>query len=90
MIRTFHRSLVAATLLALLVAPASAGMLEVGSKAPDFTLTDSQGKTHTLSDYEGKIVVLEWTNPQCPFVVDHYKQGTMVVATKRNKEKISR
>jgi peroxiredoxin len=35
--------------------------------APDFTLTDYEGKEHSLSDFEGKIVVLEWINPDCPF-----------------------
>ena len=50
---------------------------ESGQKAPDFTLTDHAGKTHTLSDYRGKIVVLEWTNPECPFVVRHYEAETM-------------
>ena len=40
-------------------------------------LKDGAGKTHKLSDYEGHIVVLEWTNPQCPFVKHHYKENTM-------------
>lgn len=43
----------------------------VGEPAPDFELTDASGKTHKLSDYKGKIVVLEWTNPGCPYVVRH-------------------
>ena len=53
---------------------------KVGEKAPDFTLTDINGKEHTLSDYtdDGKIVVLEWFNPMCPFVVKHHeKMSTM-------------
>ncbi|TVQ31056.1 MAG: thioredoxin family protein [Phycisphaeraceae bacterium] len=47
---------------------------QVGTPAPDFTLTDIHGKEHTLSKYteEGKIVVLEWFNPDCPFVVKHH------------------
>tara|TARA_Y100000589_G_scaffold246136_1_gene233875 strand:+ start:1099 stop:1689 length:591 start_codon:yes stop_codon:yes gene_type:complete len=49
----------------------------VGKKAPDFSLVDQNGKTHKLSDYAGKNVVLEWTNPGCPFVVRHYEAGTM-------------
>jgi peroxiredoxin len=49
----------------------------VGKPAPDFTLTDATGKKHTLSDYEGKMVVLEWTNPECPYVQRHYKANTM-------------
>lgn len=50
---------------------------EVGHMAPDFELVDHMGKTHKLSDYAGKTVVLEWTNPQCPFVVRHYNEDTM-------------
>ena len=50
---------------------------ELGSKAPAFTLTDSTGQTHSLADFEGQFVVLEWTNHECPFVVKHYKGGHM-------------
>ncbi len=46
--------------------------------APDFTLTDQNGDTHTLGDYRGKIVVLEWINPDCPFVKRHYDKGTFI------------
>src|SRR5256884_9972240 len=49
----------------------------VGSAAPDFSLTDAKGKTHALSQYKGKYVVLEWFNPQCPFVKKHYGGGNM-------------
>jgi peroxiredoxin len=49
----------------------------VGEIAPDFTLPDSNGKTHSLSDYKGKIVVLEWLNHGCPFVQKHYNSGNM-------------
>jgi peroxiredoxin len=53
------------------------GAAEVGRTAPDFTLTDSKGKTHSLSDFKGKHVVLEWINFECPFVKKHYKGGHM-------------
>jgi len=59
------------------VTNASAPESEVGKAAPDFSLKDTDGKTHSLGDYEGKLVVLEWTNPGCPFVVGHYKNGNM-------------
>src|SRR5438445_12727718 len=49
----------------------------VGSAAPDFSLTDARGKTHSLSQYKGKYVVLEWFNPECPFVKKHYGSGNM-------------
>ncbi len=46
----------------------------IGSKAPDFSLKDTSGKSHRLSDYtrKGKVVVLEWFNPDCPFVRKHH------------------
>src|SRR5207248_10175661 len=49
----------------------------VGSAAPDFSLTDAKGKTHSLSQYKGKYVVLEWSTPQCPFVKKHYGSSNM-------------
>ena len=50
---------------------------EIGKAAPDFTLADSHGNAHTLSDYSGKIVVLEWINFGCPFVKKHYESSNM-------------
>ncbi|MCA1660037.1 MAG: thioredoxin family protein [Verrucomicrobiaceae bacterium] len=50
---------------------------KVGSTAPEISVTDSKGKTHTLSQYKGKYVVLEWFNPECPFVKKHYGGGNM-------------
>jgi peroxiredoxin len=49
----------------------------VGSTAPDFSLQDSKGKTQSVSQYKGKYVVLEWFNPDCPFVKKHYGSGNM-------------
>ena len=49
---------------------------EVGQKAPAFTLTDTDGKTVKLADFAGKIVVLEWFNPECPVIQQHHKSGT--------------
>ena len=48
-----------------------------GSAAPAFSLKDAKGKTHSLADYKGKHVVLEWFNPECPFVKKHYSAGNM-------------
>jgi peroxiredoxin len=48
-----------------------------GSAAPDFSVTDSKGKTQSVSQYKGKYVVLEWFNPECPFVKKHYGGGNM-------------
>jgi peroxiredoxin len=49
----------------------------VGSSAPEFSLSDAKGKSHSLADYKGKYVVLEWFNPECPFVKKHYGSGNM-------------
>jgi peroxiredoxin len=49
----------------------------VGSTAPDFSAPDANGKTQSLSEYKGKYVVLEWFNPECPFVKKHYGGGNM-------------
>ena len=48
---------------------------QVGQVAPDFTLVDQHGNRHSLADYQGKTVVLEWTNPECPFVQKHYNKS---------------
>ena len=69
-ILTIVASLATTTLLALDSPP-------VGSAAPDFSLTDAKGQTHSLSQYKGKYVVLEWFNPECPFVKKHYGSGNM-------------
>ena len=46
--------------------------VDVGLAAPNFTLTDMNGASHSLSDFKGKTVVLMWWSPQCPFVVKHF------------------
>ena len=68
----------AITLFALLgfVTGASAAA-QVGQSAPDFTAKDIEGKTHKLSDYKGKIVVLEAYNLDCPFCHNHFSTGAM-------------
>lgn len=50
---------------------------DIGKPAPDFTAKDIEGKTHKLSDYKGKIVVLESYNLECPFCANHFKTGAM-------------
>jgi peroxiredoxin len=61
---------------ALLSAATSFGAASIGQPAPEFELTDTQGNTHKLSDYAGKVVVLEWINDGCPFVQRHYVQSS--------------
>jgi peroxiredoxin len=50
---------------------------EIGQPAPDFSVVDTRGQVHDLSDFAGQLVVLEWTNHDCPFVVKHYSAGNM-------------
>ena len=64
-------------LLTLAAAGPAAARVAVGEAAPDFTLTDSHGKSESLSQFKGKTVVLEWNNPECPFVGKHYNSGNM-------------
>jgi peroxiredoxin len=61
--------------LAVCVLPALS--LTPGTQAPDFKGTDSNGVTHTLSQYRGKYVVLEWANKGCPYEQKHYLSGNM-------------
>jgi len=62
----------------MLTGPSFAGDgAAVGDRAPAFTLSDTADNEVSLSDYSGKVVVLEWLNPDCPFVQRHYKAGTM-------------
>jgi peroxiredoxin len=68
------------TAIALLTAftfATAAFAVEIGKPAPDFTGTDINGKTVKLSDYKGKIVVMESYNSDCPFDANHYKTGAM-------------
>ena len=65
------------TLLTALTVATAAFAVEVGKPAPDFTGTDITGKTVKLSDYKGRIVVIESYNSDCPFCHNHYATGAM-------------
>lgn len=80
-----RRTLLAASLL--VVASTGQAAPAVGQPAPDFTLRDLSGKTVKLSDYRGKHVVLEWTNPGCPYVRKHYDSGNMPATQKEAVDK---
>jgi peroxiredoxin len=74
----FGRTLALTALaLALAAAPALA-TATVGAPAPTFQLKDLAGKTRSLADYKGKVVVLEWINPNCPYSNRHAREKTMV------------
>jgi peroxiredoxin len=68
---------IAAGALVGLVQATGLGRVNVGAQAPLFTAKGADGKPHSLRNYAGKLVVLEWTNPVCPFTAVKYKSGTM-------------
>jgi peroxiredoxin len=65
------------TLTALGLALPVSAKVTVDQPAPNFTLTDSTGKSRSLAEFKGKTVVLEWNNPECPFVQKHYDSGNI-------------
>jgi peroxiredoxin len=69
------------------VSAGSAPTASVGAPAPAFSLVDQTGKTINLSDYAGKIVVLEWINPDCPFVQRHARAKTMLTLAEKYHDK---
>jgi alkyl hydroperoxide reductase subunit AhpC len=82
--RTRHfvtAAMIAAATVGALMSGASAafaaGAVQIGQSAPEFTATDSKGTPVSLSQYRGKVVVLEWTNADCPYTHKHYASGNM-------------
>lgn len=74
----FHRPIAIFAAAALALLPVAAiGQARVNAPAPDFTATDSHGQAHSLDQYKGKYVVLEWHNQGCPFTQKHYESGNM-------------
>jgi peroxiredoxin len=74
-VRLTVRFILAAVVATTLAVAAYA--VRVGDAAPDFTGTDTNGKTHKLSEYRGRFVVLEWTNNGCPYTQKHYDSSNM-------------
>jgi len=72
-----RRSLLLAGGAAALVPATAWASADLGKAAPAFTATDSNGKSWSLADLKGKVVVLETTNHQCPYVGKHYRSGNM-------------
>lgn len=73
-------TLIAAALAALLAVPVTAHAQDgpqIGQPAPNFTLPDTDGTTHSLEDFRGEWVVLEWLNYDCPYVAKHYRTGNI-------------
>lgn len=70
-------AVIAAFALVMPISIAKAAAPVIGEPAPNFKAVDVDGKEFNLADHKGKIVVLEWTNHQCPFVMKHYNSGNM-------------
>jgi peroxiredoxin len=80
------------TILAVLAMTLSAAQqaraeVKPGADAPAFSLQDQDGKTVSLADFKGKIVVLEWFNNECPYVKRHYEAKTMNTLSDKWKDK---
>lgn len=78
-------TVLSAALIGIGAAPALAAPT-VGQPAPSFVAVDSKGKQHKLEDLKGKVVVLEWTNHECPYVQKHYKSSNMQNLQKQAKQ----
>jgi peroxiredoxin len=85
-----HRTIFKSTLLGLAALAVSAlpalADAAVGTVAPAFTLKGVDGKSHSLADYKGKVVVLEWINPNCPVSNRHAREKTMTDLVKQHGE----
>jgi len=79
-LRTLRAAGIFLAALAAIVSAAcdAAASATVGDTAPGFTLTDLSGQEHSLADSRGKVVVLEWINPKCPFSERHAREKTMI------------
>ena len=86
--RTIVLSVAAILFIGVFAVAADDAKEDTAKAAPDFKLTDTAGKEVQLSKLKGKIVVLEWTNPDCPFVKPHYKEG--VETTKKLAKKYAK
>jgi peroxiredoxin len=75
--KTIAYVLAALVIVLSLISTGAKAAPEIGKPAPEITATDIKGAPFKLSDQKGKIVVLEWTNSECPFVKKHYGSGNM-------------
>lgn len=73
----FSRCISRAVLGIGMLSLAASAQVKVGAPAPAFNATDSYGQAHSLSQYQGKYVVLEWHNQGCPYTRKHYVSGNM-------------
>jgi peroxiredoxin len=73
----FPKYFTIANLCAILFSTTAFAIPQIGQPAPDFTATDTYGKTVHLADFKGKEVILEWSNDECPYVHKWYSSGEM-------------
>lgn len=66
--------------------PSDEQVVKVGEAVPAFTLTDLNGKEHNSADWKGKVVVIEWTNPDCPYIKGVYEKGVVKATQAKLKE----
>lgn len=79
----FRPAMVAGVLAALAFAAPAQAAPAIGQPAPEFSVVDTSGTPRKLSDLKGKVVVLEWTNADCPFVGKHYGAANMQALQKQ-------
>ena len=72
-----RKTMIALTAVLAVAATAQAREPDLGKTAPDFTATNTKGTPVKLADFKGKLVILEWSNHQCPYVRKHYGSGNM-------------
>lgn len=77
-----------AILLIVLIGFTSAALAapEIGKPAPAFNGVDTSGETWSLDDLDGRPVILEWTNHDCPYVKKHYASGNMQALQREAKD----
>ncbi len=85
--RNIKKILSLATVFLLFQITVGHSAIKTGETAPEFTLIDTYEAEHSLSNYKGKFVVLEWLNHDCPFVRKHYGNGNMQSLQKTYTEK---
>jgi peroxiredoxin len=83
----YFRGLTLLSLLLISPLALASGGATVGAAAPDFTLKDTEGKSVKLSDHKDKLVVLEWFNPDCPYVRNSHTKGSLVDTAKKHASK---
>jgi len=76
------KTMAAVLMVGIMGSGLAAAQAIVGQAAPAFSGKDTAGKTVSLADFKGKYVVLEWVNPDCPFVQKHYNSGNMPATQK--------